>query len=146
MRRLSAPLLCAGPLLLAPSADAQRPAERLPAERPPAVTPVASRSTPRPAPRADAAPVGGFAMKGITLTPGQQVLVREIDARYLAERATITAGDPRRATRPAVRAALFRSIDRMLAEEREVLTAAQRRRFDENVEAIHASWARLQAR
>jgi hypothetical protein len=131
MRRAPASLICAGLLLLAPAARAAAQAPAAPAS-----------ATVRPA----RAPVGGFVMQGIALTPGQEVLVRAINRRFYAERQAITRGDPRRATEPAVREELFRSIDRMLAEEREVLTAAQRPQFDRNVAGIHASWERLRRR
>jgi hypothetical protein len=140
MRRAPASLICAGLLLLAPAARAAAQQAPTAAVASRVAAPVAATARPaRPS-------AGGAVMRGITLTPGQEVLVRAINRRFAEERQGITRGDPRRATEPAVREELFRSIDRMLAEEREVLTAAQRPQFDRNVAEIHASWERLRRR
>lgn len=92
-------------------------------------------------------PIGGFVMQGVALTPAQKARVRELNRRYYDERTAMTkqlaghsAGDS------AVRAKLDANIDRMMAEERAVLTPAQQLRFDKNVAAIHASWRARQAR
>ena len=86
-------------------------------------------------------------MQGVALTPAQKARVREINRRYYDERTAMTkplAGHG--ADDPAVRAKLNANIDRMIAEERAVLTPAQQVRFDKNVAAIHASWRARQAR
>ena len=96
------------------------------------------------APRAEAtsevvAPVGGFVMTGVELTEAQKVRVREINRRYAAARQALTEHQPGYgADDPAVRAALFRNVDAMMAEERAVLTPVQRARFDRNVAAVLA--------
>ena len=83
-------------------------------------------------------PVGGFVMIDVPLTESQQAQVRQINRRYAAERRTIARPDSSRAADPAMTAALFRSVDGMIAEERALLTPAQRVPFDRNVARIHA--------
>ena len=83
-------------------------------------------------------PVGGFVMTDVPLTESQQAQVQRINLRYAAERRAITGRDGSRATDPAVTAALFRSVDAMIAEERALLTPAQRVPFDRNVARIVA--------
>ena len=83
-------------------------------------------------------PVGGFVMTGITLTAAQQARVRAINARYAAERDSIVGDDEQPAADSATRARLVENIDRMMAEERLVLTPAQRARFDRNVATVQA--------
>ena len=83
-------------------------------------------------------PVGGFVMTDVPLTESQQAQVQRINLRFAAERRAITGRDGSRATDPAVTAALFRSVDAMIAEERALLTPAQRVPFDRNVARIVA--------
>jgi hypothetical protein len=81
-------------------------------------------------------------MTGIALTPAQQARVRAINARYAAARDSIVGGDDRPAADSATRARLVENIDQLIAEERLVLTPAQRARFDRNVAAVQARrWA-----
>ncbi|MCU0635507.1 MAG: hypothetical protein MUE41_11600 [Gemmatimonadaceae bacterium] len=88
--------------------------------------------------------VGGVSMKGVPLTPEQQARVREIHRRFAAERAAIAAQAPGRGgADPELRAKIFANVDRMLEEQRAVLTAEQRVRYDQNVAEIHASRAKL---
>lgn len=90
-------------------------------------------------------PVGGFVMTGISLTPAQTARVRAINARYAAARDSIVGGDEQPVgADPTMRARLVENIDRMIAEERLVLTAAQRARFDRNVAEILARRRELQ--
>lgn len=86
-------------------------------------------------------PVGGFVMTGITLTAAQQARVRAIHARYAAARDSLVGDDDDEqpvVPDSALRARLVENIDRMIAEERLVLTPAQRARFDRNVAQVHA--------
>src|SRR6476620_11689424 len=79
------------------------------------------------APRAEAtsevvAPVGGLVMTDVPLTARQEALVREIVRRHGAERRSIVERIPPGATADSgVRAALFRNVDAMMAEERALL-------------------------
>ena len=81
-------------------------------------------------------PVGGFVMTDVPLTASQEARVREINRRYAAERRTIAGRDSTRAADPALTTALFRNVDAMIAEERALLTPAQRVPFDRNVARI----------
>jgi hypothetical protein len=83
-------------------------------------------------------------MKGVARTEAQQVRVREIQRRTNEERRALVAAAPARGVAdPVVRAKSFALTDRMLAEERALLTPAQRVRFEKNVAEIHASRANL---
>ncbi|MGZ8457036.1 MAG: hypothetical protein ACXWZ4_10600 [Gemmatirosa sp.] len=84
-------------------------------------------------------PAGGLVMTGITLTHAQQVRVRAINLRYAAERDSLVAAEPPPAGGDsAMRTLLVRNIDHLIAEERLVLTPAQRAQFDRNVADIRA--------
>jgi len=98
----------------------------------------AAASAPAPSHELVVRPVGGFVMTGITLSAKQQARVRAINARYAAERDSIVGDDEQPAADSVTRARLVENIDRMMAEERLVLTPAQRSRFDRNVAAIQA--------
>lgn len=82
-------------------------------------------------------PTGGLVVTGITLTHAQQVRIREINARYAAERDSLVAAEPADGD-STIRALLVRNIDHLIAEERLVLTPAQRAQFDRNVADIRA--------
>ena len=99
----------------------------------------AAASAPAPSHEVVVRPVGGFVMTGITLSARQQTRVREINARYAAERDSIVGDDEQPVgADPTVRTRLVENIDRMMAEERLVLTPAQRARFDRNVATVQA--------
>ena len=98
----------------------------------------AAASAPAPSHEVVVRPVGGFVMTGITLSAQQQTRVRAINARYAAERDSIVGDDEQPAADSATRARLVENIDRMMAEERLVLTPAQRARFDRNVATVQA--------
>ena len=98
----------------------------------------AAASAPAPSHEVVVRPVGGFVMTGITLSAQQQTRVRAINARYAAERDSIVGADEQPAAVSATRARLVENIDRMMAEERLVLTPAQRARFDRNVATVQA--------
>ena len=98
----------------------------------------AAASAPAPSHELVVRPVGGFVMTGITLSAKQQARVRAINARYAAERDSIVGDDEQPAADSATRARLVENIDRMMAEERLVLTPAQRARFDRNVATVQA--------
>ena len=83
-------------------------------------------------------PVGGFVMTNVPLTASQAARVRQINHRYAAERRALSVGAGPRAADPAMTAALFRNVDAMIAEERALLTPAQRVPFDRNVAQILA--------
>ena len=100
------------------------------------LTPAAT--APPPSHEAIVRPVGGFVMTGITLTPAQQARVRDIGARYAAARDAIVGDEAQPSADSLTRARLVENIDRMMAEERLVLTPAQRARFDRNVAAVQA--------
>lgn len=109
------------------------PARPLVAQPAVAATPVSTAS-------AAGRPTGGFVMTGLALTAEQRERVREINLRYAGMRWALTGHDPMRAARdPELRARLHRNIEAMLAEERRVLTPAQRARFDRNVAEVQAS-------
>ena len=95
-------------------------------------------TTPSPSHEIVVRPVGGFVMTGITLTPRQQTRVRDINERYAAARDSIIGDDEQPAADSVTRARLVANIDQMMAEERLVLTPAQRARFDRNVAAVQA--------
>jgi Spy/CpxP family protein refolding chaperone len=82
-------------------------------------------------------PAGGLVMTGITLTHAQQLRIRAINARYAAERDSLAAVESADAD-STIRTLLVRNIDRLIAEERLVLTPAQRAQFDRNVADIRA--------
>ena len=98
----------------------------------------AAASAPAPSHELVVRPVGGFVMTGITLSAKQQARVRAINARYAAERDSIVGDDEQPAADSVTRARLVENIDRMMAEERLVLTPAQRARFDRNVATVQA--------
>ncbi len=96
---------------------------------------------PPPAPAAPRARlVGGFPMKGVPLSPDQEARVREIQRRFTAEQRALSLASPGGIVADSTsRAQRFANIDRMLDEQRTLLTAEQRVRYDQNVAEIHAS-------
>lgn len=91
--------------------------------------------------------VGGNALDGVTLTPDQARRIGEIARRHHAARASLTRSHPTHGVGdPVLRAQLYADVDRMLAEQRSVLTAAQRTSFDRNLDGMSAHRARVEAR
>ena len=114
--------------------------DRASAAAPPATT---------PSDRADAnrRALGGNALDGVALTPDQRARIAEIRRRHHGEQAALRRNHPTRGVGdPVARAALYANNDQMLAEQRVVLTPAQRARFDRNLQAMSESRARVEAR